>query len=80
MRDCRDARRPVDVDADVALGRDVRRAGVDAHPDLDRARGERALSLDRSFERRRRGAKGEKERVALRVHLDAPVACSTPRE
>jgi hypothetical protein len=69
-----DAGCPVDVVSDVALLGEERRAGVQAHPDLDRTRGERLGEGSRRSERIRRGPEGEEEGVALRVHLDPALA------
>ena len=68
-----DARRAVDVDADVALLGQVRRAGVDAHADPDRPGGERLLGRCRRAQRTGRGGKGDEEGIPLRVDLDAAV-------
>ena len=66
----RDPRRAVDVRAHVALLRQQRRAGVQAHPHRQL---ELLLRLARGLERARRGREGDEERVALRVDLDAAV-------
>ena len=70
----RDPRRAVDVDADVTLLRDERFAGVEAHSDTERAVLERPLGVGRSTQRVGRAREGDKERVALRVDLDAAVS------
>jgi hypothetical protein len=69
-----DPRRPVDVDADVALVGDERLAGMDAHPDADRAVVERPLGRGRGRERIGRAVEGHEEGVTLGVYLDAAVA------
>ena len=65
-----DAGAAVDVDPDVALGRNARRARMEPHPHRDRPRRERLLGRGRS--RDGAGCRGERdeERVALRVDLD----------
>ena len=63
----------VHVQADVALVRHARLARVESHPHPDRARSERPLRFLRRCDRVRGAGEGDKERVALRVHLDAAV-------
>ena len=67
-----DAGRPVDVDADIALARDRRRAGVDADAHADRAVD--PLDLLGRGERVVRATEGDEERVALGVDLDPGMA------
>jgi hypothetical protein len=87
---CGDARRAVDVSADIALVGEQRRSRMDAHPDANGTGGE-------LFTRGRRGRQrawcrweGDEEGVALRVDLDpalrgdrvadhAPVLCQRLR-
>jgi hypothetical protein len=70
-----DASAAVDVDADIALGRDRRRAGVQAHPHGYGPGGKCLLGGERSgsgaFGRR----EGNEEGVSLGVDLDAAVRC-----
>ena len=61
----------MDVDADVALLRHERLAGVDAHAHAHRPVRERALRRLGRRERVRRPREGDEERVALGVDLDA---------
>src|SRR5690242_5754502 len=61
----------VNVDPDISLLRQERRAGVDPDPHPNRAGLERLLPLPRCLERTRCGWEREEERVALRVDLDA---------
>ena len=70
----RDARCSVDVGSDVALVRDARRPGVDAHAYADRSRRKHLLSFGGRGERGRRGGERDEEGVALRVHFDPVVA------
>ena len=70
----RDAGCSVDVRSDVALVGDVRRPGVDPHAHADRSRRKHLLCFGSSGNRGRRGGEREKERVALRIHLDTVVA------
>ena len=66
-----DARRPMDVDADIALVGAERSAGVDTHPNADRSTLERG---PRRVGRRQavgRIGEGEEEGVSLGVDLDA---------
>src|SRR5439155_13821347 len=67
----RDARRTVDVGADVSLLREERSAGVETHPDRQL---ELVLRLARHLERSGRGCEGDEECVALRVDLDTVVS------
>ena len=60
----------MDVRSDVALLRQQRRTGVEAHPNRQL---ELLLRLARRRERTRRGREGNEEGVALRVDLDAAV-------
>ena len=71
-----DSRRAVDVGADVALLRDVRRARVDADAYPDRPGRELLRHLAGCGKRSWRGREGDEEGVALRVHFNAAV----PRE
>ena len=71
-----DPRGAVDVDADVALLRDDRLAGVQAHADADLAGLERLPRLRRRGDRLRGARERDEERIALRVDFDARV----PRE
>jgi hypothetical protein len=71
---CGDPRSPVNVEADVALVGSHRLAGVQAHPNTDRAPAQGALSFCRRAERVRRTGEGDEERVALRIDLDTAVA------
>ena len=74
-------RRPHDVEPQVALAAERRLAGVEAHPDADvdavgpLLRCVRALRFDGCGDRIAGARKGEEERVALRVDLDAAVLC-----
>jgi hypothetical protein len=61
----------VDVEADVALLRHLRRAGVDPHAHRDH---KLLLRLAGSGERSGRGREGDEEGITLRVDLDPPVA------
>ena len=63
----------MDVDADVALVGDDRLAGVDAHPDAERAAFERLASLGGRGRGVGGSGEGDEESVALRVDLDARV-------
>ena len=63
----------VHVCAHVALVRQVRRAGVQAHAHADRPGGERTLPLGRRLERARGGGEDVEEGVPLGVHLHAAV-------
>jgi hypothetical protein len=74
VRERGDARSTVDVDSDVAVGRDGRRARVHPHPHLDGAVGKR-------FQRCPRGGRCEvgcgerdEEGIALGVDLHAAVS------
>src|SRR2546423_15102458 len=64
----------MDVDPDVALVGYEWLAGMDPHAHAKRVGRERKLSVPRRSERVARPRKGEEERVALRVDLDAPVS------
>jgi hypothetical protein len=66
----------VDVDADVPLLGSPGLARVHSHANPHRPVGERALGLVGGCDRVARARECEKERIALRVHLDA----SVPRE
>ncbi len=66
----RNPRRPMHIDADVALLRDERRPRVNADPHPDRPVGERVRQLRGRRQCPRCGREGDEERVALRVHLD----------
>ena len=66
-----DASSQVDVVPDVAFGGEQRRAGVQADPDANRPGRKRLGHRGGRSDRSRRRGKGEEERVALRVHLDA---------
>ena len=68
-----DARRAMDVAADVALLGEQGRAGVQSDPHLDLPRAEHRSDRTRRSERTRRGAEREEEGVALSVHLDPAV-------
>jgi len=68
-----DARCPVHVDPDVALLGHVRRAGMDADPHPDRARGEYLQRLGGCLERTRSRREGDEKSVALGVDLDPSV-------
>jgi hypothetical protein len=68
------ARRPVDVHADVALLGHERLAGVDAHPDLNRPCFERLLRLACGGDGVGRTRERDEERVALGVDLDPVVS------
>ena len=68
-----DARRPVDVDADVPFVGDERLAGMQAHAHADRAPFERGAAGGGGKQRIRGFREGDEERVALRVYLDATV-------
>jgi hypothetical protein len=63
----------VHVRADVALLRQVRRAGVKPNPDPDRTVGESYRCCGRRRERARCGRERDKKGVALRVDLGATV-------
>ena len=71
VRERGDPRAAMDVDPDVALGGHGRRAGVQAHPHGDRARRERLLAATAAATAPVGGRKGDEERVALGVDLDA---------
>ena len=73
MRGGRDARRAMDVDADVPLAGDDRLARVHADADADRARFERVATRGGGCHRVGRASEGDEERIALRVDLDARV-------
>ena len=64
----------VDVDADVALAGEERLAGMESHPDVDRAAPERLLTLGRRLDRIGRAREHDEECVALRAELGAVVA------
>ena len=66
-----DARGAVDVDADVALVGEERRAAVEAHAHADRPGRELLGRGGGRGERGGSGGEGDEERVALRVDLDA---------
>ena len=74
-----DAGGAVDVAADIALVGEKRCPCVQTDPHADRSGGERLGQPARRGERARRGRKGEEERIALRVHLDAVVAAQASR-
>ena len=69
----RNAGAAVDVDPDVALRGDARRAGVEAHPNRDRPRRERILAGGRSGDGAGSGWERDEEGIALRVDLDTPL-------
>ena len=69
----RDSRRTMDVYPDVALVRDQRFAGVQAHTHLDRTARQRLAPVGGRSERVRRLRERHEEGVTLRVHLDPPV-------
>jgi hypothetical protein len=69
-----DASRAMDVSADVALIGEKRCASVQTHTHLNAAGGKCFGHLSRRGECARRGGEGEKEGIALRVHLDTVVA------
>jgi hypothetical protein len=81
VADRRDPRRAVDVEPHITLVGDDRLAGVEAHPHADRPLLERSLPLTRGIERIRGASERDKERVALRVDLDAvvPLECLAQR-
>ena len=64
----------MDVVTDVPLFAEVRSSGVDTDPHLHATASERLVCLPRSADRRAGIRKGDKERIALRVHLDAAVS------
>jgi len=66
-----DARRSIDVRADVALVREQRRPRVHSHPHRDRAGGERVREVRGGGDSRRCGREGEEESVPLGVDLDS---------
>ena len=66
-------RRSVHVDADVALVGHERLAGVDAHPNADRAGLERPLRLGRRGDGSGRPRERDEERVSLGVDFDPVV-------
>ncbi len=68
-----DAGGPVHVHPDVASVGQVRRAGVDAHADPDRACGKALERRGRRLERSGRSRERDEERVTLRVDLDTPL-------
>ena len=68
-----DPRRLVHVDADVALARQQRLAGVKPHPHAHRPGRQLLLRLSSRAQRFLRVGKGDEERVPLRVDLDAAV-------
>ena len=63
----------MDLEADIPLGRDLRLAGVQAHPDAQRAPREYTLSGGGGCGGSRRRREHEEERVALCVDLHASV-------
>ena len=69
----RDARCSVDVGSDVALVRDARRPGVDAHAYADRSGRKHLLRFGGGGKRSRRSRERDEEGVALRVHFDPVV-------
>ena len=77
MGDGRDASRPMDVDADVALVR--RAAPCGSRSDRDRSRLERPDGVVRRVTAPRRRRERDEERVPLRVDLDAAVAENAAR-
>jgi len=60
----------MDVDSDVAVVRQVRRAGVEAHTNPDWSSFHRLLGLYRPLDRGGRSGKSEEQCVPLSVHLD----------
>src|SRR5262245_61544871 len=65
-----DPRGAVDVDPDVALGRERRLAGMEAHAHFHGSHRERALGLGRRLDRIARALEGDEETVSLRADLD----------
>src|SRR5688572_1163127 len=61
------------VRSDVALLRQMRGAGMDAHPHADRPEGQSLERLRRGGERSRSSREGDEEGVSLRIDLDAAV-------
>ncbi len=70
----RESRPAVDVDSDVALVRDGRRPGVQADPDANRAAAQLVGAGEGGGGGAVRGRKGDEERVALGIDLDAVVS------
>src|SRR3954447_17412639 len=68
-----DARRAMDVYADISLLAEQRRPRVQAHADANRSRGERLLRLRCGCERPRRRRERDEERVTLGVHFSPVV-------
>ena len=69
-----DPRCSVDVRSYVALGGHVRRSGVDSHAHADWSSLEHLLRFSRGGNGAGCGWKGDEERIALRIHLDAVVS------
>ena len=69
----RDPCAPMNVDSDVSLRRDGRLAGVQPHPDADRAGVEPVAAGEGGRDGLCGGREGDEERVALGVDLDAAV-------
>ncbi len=67
----RDPRTQIHVLPHVSLRSQVRRAGMEAHPDADRAGGQRLLRLARGLNRLRRAREGVEEGIPLRIDLHA---------
>src|SRR5215218_2337127 len=71
---CRcDSSGPVDIDSDISLLGNVRRACVDAEANADRSLSQSCLRLSRRLQRTRRRREGNEEGVSLRVDFDAAV-------
>src|SRR5947209_8004797 len=68
-----DPGRSMDVDPDVAVLRQQRFTGVQAHPDADRPLPQRCLPIACRCQRIGSTPEGDEECVALRVDLDATV-------
>src|SRR4051812_17595756 len=64
-----DARRAMDVYADVSLLAEQRRSRVQAHADANRSGGERLLRLRCGCQGPRRRRERDEERVTLRIHF-----------
>jgi hypothetical protein len=75
VRDAADPRPLVHIEADVALANELGLSGVDSHPYRQR---ELCLCLISGSYRGSCRRKGDEERVALRIDLDAGVPLERP--
>ena len=80
VRERRDPRAAMNVDADVTLARDVRRPRVQPHAHADRPGRQIGPTLNRSSGRALRRRERDEERVALGIYLDPVMGSRTPRE